>query len=75
MVSEDVSDVNQPASASTEGGIPSPVTIRQDQTTRSVAQTSTDGVSLVRTRLTQQNISAQACDIIEKSLMNDGLIK
>ena len=30
--SKDVSNVKQPASKSTEGGLPSPVTIRQDQT-------------------------------------------
>ena len=64
MVFQDVSKVNQPASTSTEGGLPSPVTTQQDQTAPSVVQTSTDGMSPVRTRLRQQNISAQACDIV-----------
>ena len=67
MVSTDVSNVNQPASTSTEGGLPSPVTTRQDQTAPSVAQTSTDGMSLVKKRLRQQNISARAWDIIMES--------
>ena len=60
LVSKDVSNVNQPASTSTEGGLPSPVTTRQDQTAPSVAQISTDVMSLVRRRLRQQNISGRA---------------
>ena len=67
MVSTDVSNVNQPASTSTEGGLSSPVTTQQDQTAPSVAQTSTDGMSLVRTRLRQQNISARTWDFIMES--------
>jgi len=65
--SKDVSNVKQPASKSIEGGLPSPVSMRQDQTAPSVAQTSTAGMSLVSTRLRQQNISAGAWGIIMES--------
>lgn len=64
MVSKDESDVNQPASTSAEGGIPSPGNTRHDRSVPSMAQTSTDGMLLVRARLRHQKISAQACDVI-----------
>ena len=67
MVSEDVSNVNQPTSSSTEGRLLAAVALQQNQSTPVVAQTSTDGMSLVRTRLRQQNISTRACDIITDS--------
>lgn len=51
LVSKDESDVNQPASTSAEGGIPSSGNTRLDQSVPSMAQTSTDGMLLVRARL------------------------
>jgi len=53
LVSEDVSDVNQPASTSTQGRIPSAVSTRYDQAPPAMAQISNDGMSLVRKRLRQ----------------------
>ena len=67
LVSEDVSNVNQPTSSSTERRLLAAVASQQNQSTPVVAQTLTDGMSLVRTRLRQQNISTRACDIIMHS--------
>ena len=60
LVSTDVSGVSQPASTSTPHGILATIATRQDQTPPIVAQTSTDGIPLIRTRLRQQNISKRA---------------
>ena len=46
LVSKDVSNVNQPASTSTEGGLPSPVTTRQDRTAPSTSAAFRKGVPL-----------------------------
>ena len=67
LVSQDESDVNQKTSTSTQGRIPSTVATQPDQAPPSMAQTSNDGMSLVRARLRQQNISKRACDIIMES--------
>ena len=67
LVSQDESDVNQQTSTSTQGGISSAVATRQDQAPPTMAQTSNDGMSLVRARLRQQKISKRACDIIMES--------
>lgn len=56
-VSKGVSHVNQPASTSTQGGISSTAVTQQDQAPPVMAQTSSDGMSLVRTRLRQKKIS------------------
>ena len=47
-VSKDVSHVNQPASTSTQGEISSTAATQQDQAPPVIAQTSSDGMSLVR---------------------------
>ena len=64
LVSQDESDDNQQTSTSTQGRVPSTVATRPDQAPTTMAQTSNDGMSLVRARLRQQNISKRACDII-----------
>ena len=64
LVSKDLSDVNQSASTSTQGGIFTTTTTQQEQNPPIVAQASTDGLSLVRKRLRQQNIPTRTCDII-----------
>lgn len=56
LVSQDEPDVNQQTSTSTQRRIPSTVATRPDQAPPSMAQTSNDGMSLVRARLRQQNI-------------------
>ena len=56
LVSQDGPDVNQQTSTSTQRRIPSMVATRPDQAPPSMAQTSNDGMSLVRARLRQQNI-------------------
>ena len=66
LVSDNVSHV-QPTSSSTEGRLLAAVASQQNQSPPVMAQTSTDGMSLVRTRHRQQNISTRACDIIMES--------
>ena len=51
LVSKDLSDVNQSTSTSTQGGIFTTTTTQQEQNPPIMAQASTDGLSLVRTRL------------------------
>lgn len=58
--------ISQPVT-SIQGGILAAAATQQDQTPPVVAQTSTDGMSLVRTRLRQQKISTRACNIIMES--------
>lgn len=67
LVSEDVSNVNQSSSSSTEGRLLAAVASQQNQSPPVVAQTSTDGMSLVRRGLRQQNISTRTCDIMMES--------
>ena len=67
LVSQDLSDVNQSASTSTQGGIFTTTTTQQEQNPPIMAQASTDGLSLVRKRLRQQNIPTRTCDIIMES--------
>jgi len=67
LVFKDLSDVNQSASTSTQGGIFTATTTQQEQNPPTMAQGATDGLSLVRKRLRQQNIPPRTCDIIMES--------
>lgn len=67
LVSQDLSDVNQSAGTSAKGEISATAATQQDQDPPLMAQTSTNGMSLVRTKLSKQNISKRACDIIMES--------
>ena len=62
-----MSDVNQSASTSTQRGVFTTTTTQQEQNPPIMAQASTDGLSLVRKRLRQQNTPTGTCDIIMES--------
>ena len=67
MVSKDLSDVNQSTSIFNQGGTFTTTTTQQEQNPPTMAQASTDGLSLVWKRLGQQNSPTRNCDIIMES--------